>query len=101
MTKEQYFEMCEMLGTEPVESEIPIEFDDLFDEVQEAIQVYNMLQDNWDTMNGNYMGKHYAGIADILSIAEVEDRRTCFKIIQLLDSERISIVNNKKQKPAK
>ena len=28
MTKEQYFEMCEALGNEPAESEIPIEFDD-------------------------------------------------------------------------
>jgi hypothetical protein len=99
MTKESYLEMCELLGTEPVESEIPIEFEDLYDEVQEAITVYNMLQDNWDTMNGLYLGKILNGIVDIFSIAEIEDRQTCYKIIQLLDSSRSKVINEKK--PAK
>jgi hypothetical protein len=39
MTKEQYFEMCEALGTEPDPLEIPIEFDDLHLEVQEAYSI--------------------------------------------------------------
>ena len=99
MTKESYLEMCELLGTEPVESEIPIEFEDLYDEVQEAITVYNMLQDSWDTMNGMYLGKVLNGIVDIFNIAEIEDRQTCYKIIQLLDSNRIRVINEKK--PAK
>lgn len=88
--------MCELLGSEPVDSEIPIEYGDLPDDVQEAIVVYNMLQDNWDTMNGLYLGKQYSGLSDIFEIAEIEDRRTCFKIIQMLDSERSSILNEKK-----
>lgn len=99
MTKESYFEMCEMLGTEPKDDEIPIEYEDLYDEVQEAISVYNMLQDQWDTMNGLYLGKILSGIVDILDIAQVEDRQTCYKIIQLLDSNRSKIINDKK--PAK
>lgn len=99
MTKEAYFEMCDMLGTEPKEDEIPIEYDELYDEVQEAIHVYNMLQDSWDSMNGIYLGKVMNGIADILDIAQVEDRKTCYKIIQLLDYNRSKIVNTKK--PAK
>ena len=37
MTKEQYFEMCEMMGSEPVEDEIPVEFDDLYSEVGEGL----------------------------------------------------------------
>ena len=39
MTREQYLEMCEMLGNEPVESEIPIEFEDLALEVQDALRI--------------------------------------------------------------
>lgn len=87
------------MGSEPVESEIPIEYDDLADEVQEAIIVYNMLQDNWDTMGGNYLGKVISGINDIFEIAQIEDKQTCFSIIQLLDSTRAKLINNKK--PAK
>lgn len=91
--------MCEIYGTEPKEDEIPVEFDDLLDEIQEAILVYNMLQDNWDTMNGNYLGKHYTSIGEIFNIAGVEDKQCCFAIIQLLDKERSKIINSKK--PAK
>lgn len=91
--------MCEMLGSEPIESEIPIEFGDLPDEVQEAIYVYNMLQDNWDTMNGGYLGKNFAGVSDIFDIAQVDDKITTFRIIQILDHIRAKIINSKK--PAK
>ena len=91
--------MCELLGSEPIESEIPVEYDDLPEEVQEALMVYQMLQDNWDTMNGQYLGKVLAGIGDIFDIAQIDDRRTCFNIIQICDSIRASIINTKK--PAK
>lgn len=91
--------MCELLGSEPIESEIPVEFDDLPEEAQEAIMVYNMLQDNWDTFNGLYLGKVLAGVSDIFNIVKVEDRQTCFNIIQVLDNTRAKLVNNKK--PAK
>lgn len=99
MTKDLYFEMCEMTGSNPIEEEIPIEYEDLPDEVQEAISVYNMLQDNWDGMNGLYLGKVLSGIGDILHIASVDDRQTCFSIIQIIDSIRSKIINDKK--PAK
>lgn len=94
-----YFETCEMMGTTPVDSEIPVEFDDLYGEVQEALIVYNMLQDIWDTMNGGYVGKNLSGIIDIFTISEVEDHLTCFTIIQIIDKIRSKIINSKK--PAK
>ena len=30
MTKEQYIEMCQQLDTEPLESEMPLEFEDFY-----------------------------------------------------------------------
>ena len=99
MTKDQYFEMCEMMKTEPIESEIPVEFEDLNEDIQYTIGVYNMLQDNWDTMNGTYLGKNLAGLTDIFRIMEVDDYRTCFYIIGILDKVRGEIINTKK--PAK
>lgn len=99
MTKEKYFEMCELMKTDPVDSEIPTEFEDLNEDIQYAIGVYNMLQDNWDTMNGNYLGKNMVGLTDIFRIMEVDDYRTCFYIISILDKIRGEIINTKK--PAK
>jgi hypothetical protein len=57
MDKQAYFEMCEMLGSEPLEDEIPIEIDDFPGLVQEALHLYSYLSDIWEGMSGTYMGK--------------------------------------------
>lgn len=90
MTKDAYFEMCEALGTTPLESEIPVEFDDLPDEIQEILGIYKLLKDDWDTMGGNYLGKNFLGILDIFDIMEVEqaDRKTYLSLLHLIDSVR-------------
>ena len=88
MTKDQYFEMCEMLGSTPIEEEIPVEFGDLPLDIQEGYGVYAMLPDSWDYMSGSYIGKNYAGLGDILEILGVEDKLTVLNIIELLDRKR-------------
>jgi len=103
MTKEAYYEMCDMLGTEPNPDEIPIEFSDLNQDVQEAMNIYSKLRDEWDTMNGNYMGKNYSGILDIFNILDVqsEDRRTVFELIGLIDNYRSKAIKENKQNTTK
>ena len=105
MTKQQYFEMCEMLGNEPVDSEIPVEFDDFTIEVQQAFNVYRMLRDEWDTMNGNYLGKSLIGIKDVLEATEIEpsEHRFIVMLIRMIDNVRSDEINNKKktEEPAK
>ena len=102
MSRDQYFEMCEMMGSTPVEEEVPIEYDELPDEVQEALAVYNMMQDNWDSMNGIYMGKIMSGISDIFNIMDVQDRKTTYFILGIIDRQRSEILNAKhRQKAAK
>lgn len=98
MTKEAYFEMCEALGSEPLESEIPVEYEDLFVDVQEALGIYYKLKDEWDTMNGNYLGKSYAGILDIFTILGVseEDRKTVFDLIGIIDTHRSKAIADAK-----
>ncbi|CAB4134524.1 hypothetical protein UFOVP273_143 [uncultured Caudovirales phage] len=105
MTKERYFEMCEMLGNEPVEEEIPVEADDLPLELQEALQIYNTLQDNWDYMNGNYIGKNLNGFMDIMELYEVPkpDRRTMYELLLSIDRIRARKIRESKKaskKPA-
>ena len=104
MTKDQYFEMCEALGTEPIESQIPVEFDDFPLEVQQAFNAYRMLRDEWDTMNGVYLGKSLIGIKDVLEATEIElsEHKFIIMLIRLIDTVRSEEVNNRRkmQEPA-
>lgn len=103
MTKDAYFEMCEALGSEPIDSEVPVTYDDLLLDVQEALDIYSRLKDEWDTMNGNYMGKSYAGLKDIFDILDVptEDRKTMFTLIGMIDKHRAVSISEAKPKPSK
>jgi hypothetical protein len=103
MTKQGYFEMCEMMNTDPVESQIPVEYEDLVLEVQQALQIYHNLQDSWDYMGGNYIGKNLSGFRDVLDILEIpqEDRRSIYELVMMIDRIRANIINtkNKAEKP--
>lgn len=100
MTKEAYFEMCEALGSEPLEEEIPVDYEDFCLDVQEALGIYQKLRDEWDTMNGVYLGKNYVGLVDILELLEVpvEDRRTQFELIGIIDRHRSKAIADAKPK---
>jgi hypothetical protein len=104
MTKDAYFEMCEALNSEPIESEIPVEFDDFPFEVQQAFNAYRMLRDEWDTMSGSYLGKSLIGIKDVLEATEVDpsEQKFIIMLIRIIDNIRSDEINNKKkmQEPA-
>lgn len=95
--------MCAALGSEPLQEEIPVEFEDLYVDVQEALSIYYKLQDNWDSMGGNYLGKNYSGIKDIFDVLEVpvEDRKTMFDLIGIIDSHRSKAIADAKPKTSK
>lgn len=103
MTKEAYFDMCDMMGSDPVESEIPVDYSDLPLTVQQALSIYFKLRDEWDGMNGVYLGKSYAGLGDILTILDVpvEDRRTIFELIAIIDGHRSKAIADSKPKSSK
>lgn len=104
MTKDTYFEMCEALGNEPLESEIPVDFEDFPLEVQQAFNAYKMLRDEWDTMSGSYLGKSLIGVKDILEATEIDvsEHKLVIMLIRLIDNVRSEEINNKKkmQEPA-
>lgn len=106
MTRESYFEMCELLGSEPIEEEIPVDYDDLPLEVQQTLLIYNSLQDCWDYMGGNYIGKNISCFKDVLDLFDVDplDRRYIYELIIQIDSIRAKIIQkeaSKNKKPAK
>jgi len=97
MTKEQYFDMCEMLQTEPIDSEIPIEISDLPYEAQIAYSIYITLNDSWESMSGAYLGKQLQGINDVMDIMEVEDKKSTLEHIQLFDACRKEYISKQQQ----
>ena len=100
MTKEQYFEMCETLGNEPVEEEIPVEYDDFPDEVQLAISIYRLLRDEWEYMGGTYIGKNLNGIFQLFDVYDIEesDKRYYLELIHIIDAIRIQETRKSSQK---
>ena len=90
VTKEAYFEICAAVGSEPVESEIPIDFEDLNISIQETFGLYYKLKDHWDSFNGSYLGKEFNGIKDIFEILEIprENWKMEFELITLIDHYR-------------
>ncbi len=95
MTRDHYFEMCETLGSEPIDSEIPIELEDLPEVVQTAFSIYNMLHGEWEYMNGTYLGKNLQNIFKIFDLFQVdeEDRLLIYKVINIIDGEEKAIKN--------
>jgi hypothetical protein len=99
MTKEQYFEMCEVMGTEPLEAQIPIEMEDFPEEVQQSFQIYYLLRDVWEGMSGTYMGKDMSSIFDFFRIYEIEnaDQLLTLNFIRQIDSVRSDIFHEKQK----
>lgn len=74
MTKEAYFEMCEALGTAPLEHEIPMELGDFPLEVQIAYTIFNHLRDVKDDFSGSYRGKDYSRLDFFFDLYDVDKR---------------------------
>lgn len=105
MTKEQYLMMCEQLGSEPIESEIPADFNDFPYEVQEAINIFTILPDNWDGMSGTYLGKDYSLLPylfdEIFKVSNKQQSMQLLLIIARLVSEQYSRAQKERQRKAK
>lgn len=78
--------MCEQMGWEPKEEDMPVDPATLSLEVQQSLLVLNSLPDNWDGMNGVWLGKDYSGLSAIMDIYEIEDRREVFELMKEAES---------------
>lgn len=77
--------MCEQLGSEPIPEEIPADFTDFPFEVQEAINIFTILPDNWEGMSGTYMGKDYSILPYLMDeIFEVADKKQTMQILLII-----------------
>ena len=88
MTRERYLDMCEQLGKEPKEDEIPPDFEDFPLEMQEAIAVFNTLGDRVYPDIG-YVGKDYTNLPILIQVHGIEDTDYLFEILHYLDGRAI------------
>ena len=98
MTKDAYLEMCEMLKSEPLESETPVELSDFPYEVRTCFNIYALLRDIWDTMSGQYMGKDYSNIFEYYKMYLIEPTDYLFytSMLQNIDVARSSLLASKR-----
>ena len=89
--------MCAALNSEPLESETPVEYEDLVELAQLSLTIYESLRDEWDYMNGNYIGKSQTNLFDVFrlyNVPEVE-HLLVYKIISIIDSERRHVIRSR------
>jgi hypothetical protein len=97
MTREAYLEMCETLGTEPNPDEIPTEFSDFPELVQQVITIYYLLTDRWEGMSGTYLGKDLTIVFNLFEMYHLDkqEQLLALQLIQLLDKIRSQLIDAK------
>lgn len=98
MSKDAYFEMCDQLGQDPIDEDIPLDYSDFPYLVQLSFLVYSKLRDNWDPMGGKYLGKDYALIFKLFDLYQIDDHEEKLLVtnfLQQIDNIRIKIISEK------
>ena len=88
MNAERYFELCEQMGKKPKEDEIPIDFNDLPDIAQEALNCFNCLGDKIVPDIG-YIGKDYTTLSYFISDYSNDEQVLFLEILTWLDDKAI------------
>ena len=80
--------MCEQLEQEPIEKEIPPDWEDFPEVVQHAINTFNQLGDRVFPEIG-FVGKDYTNLSHYLEVYDVNDKEFFLEILSWLDSRAI------------
>lgn len=90
--------MCEALGSEPNPDEIPVEFEDLPDIAQQALEIYGFLPDRWEGMSATFLGKDYSIAFDLFKTYEIDnyvEQRLFLRIMSVIDGIRSKLIQGK------
>ncbi len=87
MDIDQYLLMCEQMGWEPKDEEIPVDPSTFSHECQQALVLLNALPDKWEGMNGVWLGKDYAGLDAIMNIFSIDNRLEVFELLRVCELE--------------
>jgi hypothetical protein len=94
MNAERYFELCEQMGREPQEDQIPVEFSDLPEIAQEAVNCFNCLGDKIVPDIG-YIGKDYTNLPYFIPDYDTELKQFFIEILCWLDDKAIKKSSDK------
>lgn len=85
------------MGTEPIEAEMPVEIDEFPELVQTVMSIYYMLQDCWDSMGGNYLGKNTGTLFEYFRLFDLTEHEQllALALIQKMDSVRSGLISEK------
>ena len=102
MSRSAYLEMCEQLGSTPVQSEIPVELDDLTVQAQEVVEIFNYLPDQWGAMGG-YLGKDLSNFPVVFKLFNIDKSYwlVYLDLLGILIEKQVEIVNKKIEAKAK
>jgi len=80
--------MCKMMGSAPIEEEIPVTREDLGIETQMVLNIYDKLPSRWEGMSGSYLGKDLMLLPILCTEYSIENiiRKYAWHIIPIIDS---------------
>ena len=87
VSAEQYFAICEQMGVEPKDEDIPRDPSTFSTEAQQALVVMNALPDIWEGMNGLWLGKNYNGLFDIMKLYKIDNKLEVFELLKVCETE--------------
>ncbi len=88
MTRDKYLEMMDQLGKEPIEEEIPPDWEDFPEIVLDALNTFNMLGDRMYPDVG-YVGKDYTNLNHFIELFDIQDKLFFMELLSWLDSRAI------------
>lgn len=97
LSSEQYLQMCEMMGWEPKEEDMPADMSSLSMNAQYAVLLLEALPDLWEGTNGVWLGKDYSGLVAVMDIYEIEDRRSVFELLKVAERELADFYEQKRK----
>lgn len=89
MTQDRYLTMCEQLGKDPIEDEMPPAWEDFPQTVIDAVETFGALGDRVYPDIG-FMGKDYTNLPLYMQLYEVEDTELFLEILTTLESRAIT-----------
>mgnify|MGYP000025105917 FL=1 len=98
---DKYILICEQLGQEPDPDKMPIEISGFPTEVQVAFFVFSFLEDRYEGMSGQYMGKNWNNIQYLFELFEVHDRREVLYIMKIYENIIVKYQSDKSDRKRK
>lgn len=90
--------MCEQLNKEPDPTQMPADYEDFPGIVQDAIQIYSILPDNWEGFGGTFLGKDYSILPYLTTKVYIIDDHPLLMQILLIINNIVSSHRAEKQK---